>query len=198
MRRLALLLLAALPTAAVAQSPAAKPRVAPEQVARQVRDYRMKNEDRIVRELAEFLAIPNVASDTVNIQKNATHLVEMLEARGNRNAFAGDLRARAGGLRQADDPGSQAHGDFLRALRRAAGRRGGVDRWQAVRAGAAYGFDRGGRQATSPFRRTASRDRRSTKTIGESMGARRPTTSRRSWRCWRRSMHCARRRFRWA
>jgi acetylornithine deacetylase/succinyl-diaminopimelate desuccinylase-like protein len=82
LRRLALLLLAALPTAAVAQSPAVKPRVAPEQVARQVRDYRMKNEDRIVRELAEFLAIPNVASDTVNIQKNATHLVEMLEARG--------------------------------------------------------------------------------------------------------------------
>src|SRR6202011_1638246 len=37
---------------------------------------------RIVRELAEFLAIPNVASDTENIQKNAAHLVEMLEARG--------------------------------------------------------------------------------------------------------------------
>jgi acetylornithine deacetylase/succinyl-diaminopimelate desuccinylase-like protein len=82
LRRLAILLLAALPTAAVAQSPAAKPRVAPEQVARQVREYRMKNQDRIVRELAEFLAIPNVASDTVNIQKNAARLVEMLEARG--------------------------------------------------------------------------------------------------------------------
>ena len=47
-----------------------------------VRDYRMDNEDRIVRELSEFLAIPNVASDTPNIQKNAAHLVEMLEARG--------------------------------------------------------------------------------------------------------------------
>ena len=42
----------------------------------------MENEDRIVRELSEFLAIPNVASDTPNIQKNAAHLVEMLEARG--------------------------------------------------------------------------------------------------------------------
>jgi acetylornithine deacetylase/succinyl-diaminopimelate desuccinylase-like protein len=42
----------------------------------------MENEDRIVRELSEFLAIPNVASDTLNIQKNAAHLVEMLEARG--------------------------------------------------------------------------------------------------------------------
>jgi len=55
---------------------------APTQVAQEVRDYRMDNEDRIIRELSEFLAIPNVASDTPNIQKNAAHLVEMLEARG--------------------------------------------------------------------------------------------------------------------
>ena len=54
----------------------------PAQVAREVREYRMDNEDRIIRELTEFLAIPNVASDTPNIQKNAAHLVEMLEARG--------------------------------------------------------------------------------------------------------------------
>jgi acetylornithine deacetylase/succinyl-diaminopimelate desuccinylase-like protein len=42
----------------------------------------MDNEDRIMRELSEFLAIPNIASDTPNIQKNAEHLVGMLEARG--------------------------------------------------------------------------------------------------------------------
>ena len=70
------------PAVAMAQSPAGKPHIAPVEVIRQVRDYRMKNEHRIVRELAEFLAIPNVASDTVNIQKNASHLVEILEARG--------------------------------------------------------------------------------------------------------------------
>jgi acetylornithine deacetylase/succinyl-diaminopimelate desuccinylase-like protein len=64
---------------ALAQKPTAP---APAQVAQQVRDYRMANEDRIIRELREFLAIPNVASDTPNIQKNAAHLVEMLEARG--------------------------------------------------------------------------------------------------------------------
>jgi acetylornithine deacetylase/succinyl-diaminopimelate desuccinylase-like protein len=52
------------------------------QVAQEVRAYRVENEDRIVRELCEFLAIPNVASDTPNIQKNAAHLVELLEARG--------------------------------------------------------------------------------------------------------------------
>src|ERR1700737_4065571 len=52
------------------------------QVVEEVRNYRVANEDRIIRDLAEFLAIPNVASDTTNIQKNAARLVEMLEARG--------------------------------------------------------------------------------------------------------------------
>ncbi|HLK04393.1 MAG TPA: M20/M25/M40 family metallo-hydrolase [Candidatus Acidoferrum sp.] len=47
-----------------------------------VREYRYANEDRIIRELREFLSIPNVASDTANIQKNAERLREMLEARG--------------------------------------------------------------------------------------------------------------------
>ncbi len=65
-----------------AQNPAARPRIAADQVAQQVRDYRLSHEDRIVRELTEFLAIPNVASDTPNIQRNAARLVEMLEARG--------------------------------------------------------------------------------------------------------------------
>ena len=68
-----------LPGVAMAQK-AAPPK--PAQVAQGVREYRMENEDRIVRELCEFLAIPNIASDTPNIQKNAAHLVEMLEARG--------------------------------------------------------------------------------------------------------------------
>jgi acetylornithine deacetylase/succinyl-diaminopimelate desuccinylase-like protein len=68
-----------LPSLALAQKPAPLP---PAQVAQEVRDYRLDNEDRIIRELAEFLAIPNVASDTPNIQKNAARLVEMLEARG--------------------------------------------------------------------------------------------------------------------
>jgi acetylornithine deacetylase/succinyl-diaminopimelate desuccinylase-like protein len=64
---------------ALGQKPAP---IAAAQVVQEVRDYRMDHEDRIVRELAEFLAFPNVASDTPNIQKNAEHLREMLEARG--------------------------------------------------------------------------------------------------------------------
>jgi len=51
-------------------------------VIEEVRSYRLSNEDRIMRELREFLSIPNVASDTPNIEKNATRLQEMLEARG--------------------------------------------------------------------------------------------------------------------
>lgn len=51
-------------------------------VVHEVRSYRQANEDRIIRELREFLAIPNVASDTANIQRNADHLKELLEARG--------------------------------------------------------------------------------------------------------------------
>ena len=80
MRNIAITALAVLlPCPARAQKPA---RPAPAQVVQAVRDYRMDNEDRIVRELSEFLSIPNVASDAPNIQKNAAHLVEMLEARG--------------------------------------------------------------------------------------------------------------------
>jgi len=59
----------------------------PRRSYRKSRDYRMGNEDRIVRELSEFLAIPNIASDTPNVQKNAAHLVEMLEARGSKHTF---------------------------------------------------------------------------------------------------------------
>ena len=73
------LLIAFLPYPALAQKSTPP---SPAQVAQEVRDYRMDNEDRIIRELSEFLSIPNIASDTPNIQKNAAHLVEMLEARG--------------------------------------------------------------------------------------------------------------------
>ena len=73
------LLIALLPYPALAQKSTPP---APARVAQEVRDYRMDNEGRIIRELNEFLSIPNIASDTPNIQKNAAHLTEMLEARG--------------------------------------------------------------------------------------------------------------------
>lgn len=47
-----------------------------------IRNYRQANEQKIVKEFMELLAIPNVASDTANIRKNADFIVEMLKRRG--------------------------------------------------------------------------------------------------------------------
>lgn len=46
-----------------------------------VRAYRAANSQRVLDELVAFLEIPNVASDSVNIRRNARHLVDLLEAR---------------------------------------------------------------------------------------------------------------------
>jgi acetylornithine deacetylase/succinyl-diaminopimelate desuccinylase-like protein len=54
----------------------------PTQVRTAVRAYQQANDVKIVRELAELLAIPNLASDSVNIRRNAGHIVRMLETRG--------------------------------------------------------------------------------------------------------------------
>ncbi|GAC1602348.1 MAG: dipeptidase [Myxococcales bacterium] len=48
----------------------------------QVQRYRAANEPAIVRELAGFVGIPNLAADTANIARNADHLVAMLRKRG--------------------------------------------------------------------------------------------------------------------
>src|SRR3712207_1606726 len=71
-------LLLALPVPAAAQSPD------PARVRAEVRRHRVAHEAAIVRELADLLAIPNVASDSANIRANARHLVAMLERRGVR------------------------------------------------------------------------------------------------------------------
>jgi len=47
-----------------------------------VRSYRKANEHKILRELADFLAIPNVASDLFNIRKNAESIMNMMRLRG--------------------------------------------------------------------------------------------------------------------
>src|SRR5579859_4658727 len=75
------LLIAFLPFPAVAQKTTAPA------AAKAVREYREENEDRIIRELREFLSIPNIASDAKNIEKNAERLREMLEARGIETHF---------------------------------------------------------------------------------------------------------------
>jgi acetylornithine deacetylase/succinyl-diaminopimelate desuccinylase-like protein len=47
-----------------------------------VRDWRTQHEASILREFAELLSIPNVASDSANIRRNAELLVTLLERRG--------------------------------------------------------------------------------------------------------------------
>ncbi|HKV27850.1 MAG TPA: M20/M25/M40 family metallo-hydrolase, partial [Candidatus Acidoferrales bacterium] len=52
-----------------------------------VRAYRVAHEPQIIGEFVSLLSIPNVASDTTNIERNATMLVEMLKRRGFRTEF---------------------------------------------------------------------------------------------------------------
>jgi acetylornithine deacetylase/succinyl-diaminopimelate desuccinylase-like protein len=55
---------------------------APRSTTEKVRDYRRAREHAIINELREWLSIPNLASDTVNIVRNAETLKAMMEARG--------------------------------------------------------------------------------------------------------------------
>lgn len=47
-----------------------------------VRAYRSAHEAEIIGELADVLSIPNVASDSVNIRRNAARLIEIMSRRG--------------------------------------------------------------------------------------------------------------------
>ena len=66
-----LLLLLLLPSSFLAQTTQEK-----------VRDYRKANEHQILKEFTALLSIPNVASDTQNIRRNAALIVEMMKQRG--------------------------------------------------------------------------------------------------------------------
>lgn len=52
------------------------------QNAEAIRKYRQANEHRLLNEFVQLLSIPNVASDTVNIRKNADYLVAEMQKRG--------------------------------------------------------------------------------------------------------------------
>jgi acetylornithine deacetylase/succinyl-diaminopimelate desuccinylase-like protein len=71
MRRVLLLLLLFVPSVSFAQTTQDK-----------VREYRRATEHKILQEFVSLLAIPNVASDTPNIRKNAELIVEMMKQRG--------------------------------------------------------------------------------------------------------------------
>src|SRR4051794_19190712 len=52
--------------------------------AHAAREWRLAHEQAILSEFVNLLALPNVATDTANIRRNATALVEALEKRGVR------------------------------------------------------------------------------------------------------------------
>src|SRR5437867_2762609 len=47
-----------------------------------IRDYRRAHERQILDEFTRLLAIPNIASDTENIRRNAQFIREMMQQRG--------------------------------------------------------------------------------------------------------------------
>jgi acetylornithine deacetylase/succinyl-diaminopimelate desuccinylase-like protein len=49
-----------------------------------IKAYRTAHDAEIVRQLSDFVAIPNLASDAANIRRNVDHLVRMMTARGIR------------------------------------------------------------------------------------------------------------------
>lgn len=62
--------------------PARAQGVSPDALRQQIRAYTTRHDTAIVRELRDFVAIPNVASDSANIRRNAERLRAMLAARG--------------------------------------------------------------------------------------------------------------------
>jgi len=78
---------------AAAQQPAAPSRGAVQGAAVRTatRKYREAHEADIAREFADLLAIPNVASDSVNIRRNTATVIELLRRRGvSARALEGD------------------------------------------------------------------------------------------------------------
>jgi acetylornithine deacetylase/succinyl-diaminopimelate desuccinylase-like protein len=73
-----LLLVPVVPVQAQARSSGAAARSA-------ARAHRERNEGAILTEFSELLALPNLASDSAGIRRNADHLVRMLERRGFRD-----------------------------------------------------------------------------------------------------------------
>ena len=60
----------------------ALPAIAPPDASRIARDYRTRHEREILSEFTELLAIPNLASDAPNIEKNANAIAAMFTRRG--------------------------------------------------------------------------------------------------------------------
>ena len=85
----ALLLAAFLSGGASAPAPAPAPVPAPGSLRAEVRAWRERHEVEIVRAFADLLSIPNVASDTANIERNAEAIRAAFQSRGARAELLG-------------------------------------------------------------------------------------------------------------
>jgi len=54
-------------------------------LTKQIRNYREKQEHALLQEYISFLAIPNLAADTINMQRNAVYIQNMMAKRGIQN-----------------------------------------------------------------------------------------------------------------
>jgi acetylornithine deacetylase/succinyl-diaminopimelate desuccinylase-like protein len=75
--RVFLLAFALASSATAAQQPGSA-----DNLRQRINDYRKAHDVEIVRELNDFLVIPNLANDSTNIRRNAQHLLAMLGRRG--------------------------------------------------------------------------------------------------------------------
>ena len=69
-----------------------------------IRKYTNQNGDKIIKEFVNFLSIPNLAKDTVNIKKTAAFVMDMMSKRGISNIqLLNPTTARVKGILQAAD-----------------------------------------------------------------------------------------------
>ena len=137
--------------------------------ARRLPAYTSAHDVEIVRELTDFLAIPNLASDTGNIRRNAEHLIAMLGVARDRGAACWSRRPadRRRCMASSRTPGATktvvfyAHYDGQPVDTDAMGD-------SAVAAGAARQAARRGRQESSRFRRRPARSQGEWRLYGRS------------------------------
>ena len=162
----------------------------PDSLRGRIAAYTRSHDVAIVRELTDFVAIPNLATDTVNIRRNAEHLVRMLSSPRHRGPLARVAeRGPAGGVRRARHAWRHEDDRLLCSLRRPAGR-------HHTMGDAALEVQSCETSRSNPANGSVislPRPLAWSTASGGCTGARRATTRPQSSRCWRRSMRSARR-----
>src|SRR5260370_2996174 len=80
--------------------------LSPQAVRSAVREYRQQHEVEIVRNYAELLSIPNLASDTANIRANPERISTLLQARGFKTQLLAEARNPPAGHGERPPPGA--------------------------------------------------------------------------------------------